>query len=103
MPKLWECHQSSSSPGIVYSKRNTSIFCTKRNYCYSCHLKIERIEKAQTNTLIKYYHVPPATIVLFVKLKGHHISAFNFKSKTEQDRYECTTGKTYTHRFHKVS
>lgn len=37
------------------SKRTPHV-CTKCNYCYSCHPKIERIEKeAQANVLIRYY------------------------------------------------
>ncbi|MFY9869047.1 MAG: hypothetical protein WAK17_04960 [Candidatus Nitrosopolaris sp.] len=37
-------------------KKRTPHIWTKCNYCYSCHLKIERIEKdAQANALIKYY------------------------------------------------
>jgi hypothetical protein len=69
----------SYSECIECNKRTPHI-CLKCNYCYSCHPKIERIEKEeQANKLIKYLNntiqqprqqrLSPATFVTYTITK----------------------------------
>ncbi|MFZ0514910.1 MAG: hypothetical protein WAM14_25130 [Candidatus Nitrosopolaris sp.] len=76
-------YDNSQSYGqCIECNKRTPHICLKCNYCYSCHPKIESIEKDQAKKLIKYRYIrnntaeergqgqlPPVTFVTYAITK----------------------------------
>ncbi len=74
----YNMHEYLSSTNLVYydcieCKKRTPHICIRCHYCYSCHPKIERIEKEIEVKTKSSYKIQKPTFLMYTKNDNRHV------------------------------